>query len=86
MTSASMVMGMVRLMATVAMRDDVRKQPQSHKASETTVPSRPFKRRRRSWSRDGHSNVSSSLKCRKKNSGQSRSKLNKPTNPEIITL
>lgn len=42
--SAMMDSGMVRLRARVPMREEVRKQPQSQRNSESTVPMRPLMR------------------------------------------
>lgn len=83
-TSDNIVIGIVMLMATVAIREEVKKQPQSHKASEMTVPKSPLMNRKVNCSFVGHSKISILVTCNSKNTGQSNRRLNKPTKPKIL--
>jgi len=56
-----MVNGIFRLMASVAISDDVKKHPQSHANSERTVPINPFRAMNSHCSFVGQENTSTSV-------------------------
>lgn len=58
----------------------------NHRASDTTVPIKPFKNNMANWFWFGNSNFSIFVKFKMKNIGHIKSKFHKPTNPRKDNL